>query len=514
MAIYFEQTNRLIIPRWRKFNPKCITAEHKLLTPEIDIKSEPASLLSFNKKEKDWHVHGSVGHAWELVHSAYINQEFSKAKNAAAFLKDNLSQISPALRKVINEILGEDISEPNSVAPDIIPINKLTEITRREIKSTKRKISYYLRNEFQWLELSRLYSIIGELEKAKQCINIAIYFSNNQNRYFLRSASRFFYHIGNFEQAQSIIRRSPHLKSDPWLLSTDISYSNKMERHAVNAKRGREIVDSKNFSNESITELAGVLGTMELKNDSVKNARKLTKQSLLAPNDNSLAQAEWIAHEISEISIEPWLNKMELGFEARTLEFLHNRNYAKCLHESLLWVMDQPFSKRACHFVSYLCTGLTENYETAIEVGELGAKTNWDYFPIINNLTFAHISAGNLTRAKELLEHMTTMSMSSREQCFALATVGYYYYRSKEYVAGRESYQKAIDLAAKNNYDDLKKLATANLLREGYLAGESQYVIVMAALEKISKDGEDLNLEEQIKHIITSVKKEHEVKNV
>lgn len=507
MAIYFEQTNRLMIPRWRKFYPQNIAEEHKtLFTTEIERTTFSKTL---QRKKQEWELNKTYGSAWELVNSAYVNQEYKIGHEAASFLSRSLNPLSKNLQSVIREILHDTQPENTVNEVTILPVESLMEMTKLEIKSVKRKISFYLRNEFLWLELGRLYCIIGNLYKADQCVAIALHFSNNHNRYFLRCVSRFYYHIARYDEAQNVIRRSPYLKKDPWLLSADISYANKMERHAVNAKTGIELLESHNYNNQAITELAGVLGTMEFKNDSLKKARKFTRQSLLAPNDNSLAQAEWISREIRDISIEPWIDKIAYGYEARTFEYLYSKNYVKTLDESLRWVMDQPFSKRACHFVSYFCIGPTQKYNLAIEVGELGANSNPTHFPILNNLSFAYSSVGDFVKAEKTLEKLASLVSDAREQCFALATTGYYYYRSKDLITGEECYQRAISLAVKNNFSDLKRLAEASLLREKFFAGQISYLQTANALDTIKEEAKRYGTEDQVNYIAAAVKSEY-----
>jgi hypothetical protein len=361
-----------------------------------------------------------------------------------------------------------------------MPVESLVAITKQQIAGIKRKISYYLRNEYLWLELGRLYAITGDLIKAHQCVKIAVHFSNKENRYFLRTVSRFYYHIGQYDTAQSIIRLSPLLKKDPWLLAIDISYSRKMGRHATNAKRGLEMLKVRNYTNESISELAGVLGTLEYENDDTKQARKLTRQSLLAPNDNSLAQAEWLSREITDIPIEPWIDKVPLGYEARAYEHYFNNLLETSLREAMHWVLDQPFSKRACHFASYLSTALLGNHQLAIEVGELGACSNPDFFPIFNNLTYAYVSKGDFPSAETNLN---------------------YKYRSGDIISGREYYTLAIDTAKKNNLGELKLLAEANLIRESCLAKEISLSSAFRALDILKQNHKEFDTSLQIKTI-------------
>jgi tetratricopeptide (TPR) repeat protein len=504
MAIYFEERKRLIIPRWRKFNPAHVTSEH---APVLNQRppTAPAHTDVVQRKIADWNVHRNTGYAWELVNSAFINREFQVAREAARFLRENVTKLSKQLQIVIKAVLEEDLTEKPAPEKNVVQVKGLLESTKREIRETKRKISYYLRSEYLWLELARLYSIIGNLPKAEQCIGIGLHFSNDQNRFFLRGASRFYHHIGKYDEAQSVIRRSPALKRDPWLLSADISYANKMGRFAVNAKSGVEMLESKSYSNQSISELAGVLATMELKNASVKKAKKFTQQSLLAPNDNSLAQAEWISREVNDISLQPWIDKIDQGFEARAFEYLYNKRYEVCLSEAMKWVIDQPFSKRAAHFVTFFCTALTDNYETAIEVGQLGADCNPDYFPIWNNLGFAQVSAGDLHAARGTLERLNGLAKTDREKCFALATTGFYYYRSKESDIGRELYREAIEIATKTGMHDVRDLAAANLMRESCLSGEVPLPMAMDALKGLK--AKDPGLAEQIDHMVADISK-------
>lgn len=499
MAIVFEKTNRLIIPRWRMYDAKNITPEHTFVINQVSTKDSSHPILDL--KHNEWRSSPSLIHAWELVNSAYINNNYPVAKDAASYLKAHVKQLAPNLRLMISTIL-DDVWEPSASQPIAeMPLESLVAVTKQQISGVKRKIGYYLRNEYLWLELGRLYAITGDLNKAEKCIKIATHFSNKENRYFLRTVSRFYYHIGQFDTAQSIIRLSPMFKIDPWLLAIDISYSSKMGRHAVNAKKGIEILRAKSYTNESLSELAGVLGTLEFDNNDIRQARKFTRQSLLAPNDNSLAQAEWLSREITDIPIGPWMDKVTLGYEARAYEHYFNNLLQTSMQEAMRWVLDQPFSKRACHFASYLATALLDNHQLAIDVGELGACTNPDYFPIFNNLAYAYVSKGDFVAAEKALNRMKALAKTPKEHCYAFATEGYYQYRSGDILSGRESYILAIETAKRANFEELRILAEANHIRESWVAREINLATALERLETLKAKHKEFDTSAQIKQI-------------
>ena len=105
MAIYFEQTNRLMIPRWRKFSSQNITEEHKtLFATNIE---RTAFSKSLERKKQEWEINKTYGSAWELVNSAYVNQEYNIGQEAARFLNQSLNPLSKNLQLIIREILHE-----------------------------------------------------------------------------------------------------------------------------------------------------------------------------------------------------------------------------------------------------------------------------------------------------------------------------------------------------------------------------------------------------------------------
>jgi tetratricopeptide (TPR) repeat protein len=504
MAIYFNTKNRLIIPRWREYTLSSVSADH------LPSRSSTYGINWINnafiqRKIKDWEDYQSIDTAWELVNSSVFVEGIPSAKPAARFLLENMSDMSQVLRKMSYEVLNEPDPEEIPSENAKFPISKLKRKIGGKIRALRTRLLIQSRNELYWTELGRLYSILGLFEKARKCISIALSISKGSNRYLLRSASRFFYHLGDFEHAQQIIRQSPYLQSDPWLLSAEISYAIKQGRHSRNIKRGMELVKSTNYSNEALTELSGTLGTLEFINGSNRQAKKLTMQSLKAPNDNSLAQAEWMSRQLNGISIEEWLDNVDLAFEAKAFGALYSGKIDEAISEGINWFLDQPFSKRPVHFVSYICTVLTEEFDQAIEILQCGLKSNPTSSAMVNNLAFSHAALGQFAEAHQYLRRLMELVEDNRGNIIYIATSGFTFYRQKMYDVGREKYEQAILLARESGYKELQKLASAYFIREQFIAGEIQHEIASKFLQDLATAEQDLDIRLQLSAIANSV---------
>ncbi|WEK35882.1 MAG: hypothetical protein P0Y53_00090 [Candidatus Pseudobacter hemicellulosilyticus] len=508
MAILFEKTDRLIIPRWREYNRLAPSAEHLPLQNDADqIHTDVPVDVFAQRKIWAWNQRQDLGNAWDLVNTAYVDHNFPIAIDAARFLKGNSENLHVNLRKIIAEILGEEYEKTPINDSDAVGLSSIREVTRKKLHHVKAKLSTYIRNEFAWLELARLYAILGVNDKARKCIIVAVELSDKNNRYILRAASRFYFHMGEFEAAQYTVRLSPFFKKDPWLLSADLSYCNKMKRKYTFGKHSLNLVESKNFNPASISELSGMLAKVEFENKSLKSARKLTKTSLLAPNDNSLAQAEWISREMGDISVRNWIDEIKNGYEARAYDNFYLHAYNKSIEEGISWILDQPFSKRACSFVTYVCTALTDNQDLGIEVGKHGLTCNPNNFNLLNNVAFAYATKGDVLNAEKYLAIMHSVMSGEQELCFYFATKGLLHFRKNEPELGRQYYLDAITIAEKSKKNHaLKVLAEAYLIRESALANLLPIGVALDAMRKLNVDNK-LDIKNQIQHITRSLEK-------
>jgi tetratricopeptide (TPR) repeat protein len=494
MSFFLENRNRIVIPTWREYKVSSLSQEHIPLRNKITEPREKNQFLI--AKLNDWNEHQNLPNSLELVNSAYASGHPEIAFDAAKFLKQHGNNFPSQLLKIISEILGEEHVPENPSSVRESTLHKLVRYIGNKLHLIRQRLVDFPDNPFQWLELARLHSILGNAKKAEKALAVAMKLSLGLNRYIVRATSRFYYHIDDYERSHNIVKSYPFLKIDPWLMATEISYARKLERFSTNIKAGIQILNSNNYSNESLSELASMIGTVELYEGSVKNARKWTNKSLNAPNDNSLAQAEWISRHISDVSFNPWLSKVEYAYEARAHELLHNKEYQSSMEEGFNWVIDQPFSKRAVTFASYIACGIIGDYDHAIEICKFGLMTNPNSFLILNNLAYSLACNNQTNEAAKYLEKMSLSFEAENEKVVFHATDGLIDYRSGKLESGKEKYLKAIDLASKQKDENVVLRAETNFLREQLIAKEITLGAFKEKIQKIWSDSKTIDKEE------------------
>ena len=503
MALFLERRNRLIIPRWREYKRNLLSFEHSpnsaQVVPFQTFEEEDDFLL----KEEEWNITKSIPSAIELVNAATSLDLKERARDAAMLLKVQ-QDLPKQLSEMVNRVLGEYI-ETAVETFDEIPLQTFFKFIGKKVNFIRKRIIQYPRNPLLWLELARLHSILGNNNKAEDSLTIANSLSNHLNRAITRACSRFYYHIGDTDRANEIIRQSPLINHDPWIMSAEISYSLKRNRFSRSIKKGMGIIDSRNFSPFEISELASMIGTIELFNGSYKSAKKFVHTSLEEPNDNSLAQAEWISRQLNNISFFNWLEKVDYAFEARAHEYFYEKKFGESLKEGFKWVIDQPFSKRAIQFSSYVASALLNDQKSAIEICTFGLRSNAESFEIVNNLIYAYALNGQTQEARKLMPKMELYAREEKHKIFIFANEGLILFRENDPVAGRAKYNLAMELASKLREDDLKHIAKLNLAREEFLSKLVPKEKAISILEEIGKS-KNFNVNSEFQATLNTIK--------
>jgi hypothetical protein len=487
MALFSETRNRLIIPRWREYKRDFFSFEHLPYSGEVIEFQNMQDDEDFLLKEQEWKQSNSIPAAIELVNAATSLDLQNKSLEAALILKTQENLPKP-LFKMVQRVLGEGEINNTDTFFENFQIQSFFKFIGQKVNRLRKRLIDYPNNALLWLELARLHSILGNNLKAEDCLSIAHSLSNRINRAITRACSRFYYHIGDNDRAHEIIRQSPLIRNDPWMMSAEISYSIKRNRFSPNVKKGIGLIESKHFSPFEISELASIIGTIEYFNGSNKNAKKFFQTSLLDPNDNSLAQAEWVSREIGNVGFYNWLEKVDYAFEARAHEYLYNKKYKESLQEGFNWVVDQPFSKRAIQFSSYVASALVNDQESAIQICTIGLRSNSASFEIVNNLVYAYALKGQIKEARTWLVKMESLIGEEKHKIFLLANEGLIHFREKQIERGREKYNEAMQLADKLKEMTLKSTAQLNLMREEYLSAQISEDQVVSIIQKIAKN--------------------------
>lgn len=447
MAGFNTDKDRKVIPRWRTFDATLRRGELDSITPLRAHQQTTADFLT--PKIRDWMEHHTVGHASDLVGSALTlrRKEEREVAEAARFLLQDDLNVSSWARELAEKVL----KIPNNT--EIIEESITSE--RLRVRNLRRLLRVEPKDPITWVELSRTYAILGQKEKAKWSMIVALQLAIN-NRFVLRSASRLWIHLDDPERAHDIIVRADRTHHDPWLLAAEIAIGSIAGRKPRFVKVARRILTERRFSPVHISELASALATLELSAGSIKKSKRMFEISLEDPTENSIAQAAWASRNYKEIRIgDQYLE----SFEARSWSLYYQSQWNQVIKDCWEWQSDQPFSSWPSAHGSYVAGTALEDYEESKKFAEQGLIANPSDFTLLNNLAFALMKLGDIQNGKKELSKATRLQNSDQDRVVLQATQGFLAFQTGDVAVGRQLYSDARLKAKKMKDSKLFALA-------------------------------------------------------
>jgi len=488
MANLFNPKDRRVLPNWRSFSLTTGLGELDGLKKGVNVSSRPD--LSIEDYVFSWDRNKQITIAGDLLSAAFVNglTEDPKVKEAAVFVLSNREKSTDNLLK-----FAEYIINPTDEAIDkrvTFHFEDGYDEIKKMIREIKDKINNYPQNPILYVELSRLYSILGNKEKAIKNMSIAIQLAP-ENRFVLRAASRLYTHFGLADHIHHIIKKSEISKYDPWIISAEIALATILDRSSHLIKKGFQMIKFGKYVPRDLTELAASLGTLEFLHGNRKKTNKMLKASMISPNDNSLAQVEWISNKGYNFIINPNDYRIENKYEALTLDNYYDNKFDEALKNSIAWFCDIPFSRSPIIFSSYIAGSILDKNELAINILFAGLESHPNDPQIINNLAFALALENRLDDAEKHLGKIVNLSNVDQIASVCLtATKGLVAFRRGNKTKGRKLYSESIEKTEeiKNNY--LKGLAMLNYVREEILSNSDDNLInnLMEQVDKIQID--------------------------
>ncbi len=510
MAHFFEKKDRHVIPNWRSFDNTVKLGElngSKGIELISNFKPDISDIL------EDWteEDNKNIGVAGDILGVALVsNQEKNPVIiEIAKFVLQNESIAPKALAfaaKGILKPLNDKVINLDFDSIELFQNETSLIIFYKKINDLKNKLRENPNNSINWIEIGRLYAIIGQSLKAERAIRNALFLSP-ENRFILRNMTRFFVHSGEagISFAHDIIRKSNLVNHDPWLLSTEISLATLRGRNSKFIKHGQKIIDSNSFHPFNITELASSLATIEMKNSNIKKSRKLFDQSLNKPNDNSLAQAEWASQEEKNLfTINSSQMNLANSYEAVARDFAEKGNWIKAIEYSKKWFLDLPFSKGSILFGNNIALKKLKDHKIAVDVGMLGLRSHPHDPHLLNNIIYSLCIQNKTDEAEQLFNKVdkTDLTSKSIHNVCLLATQGLLSYRKGNPEKARRFYLEALSLAKEIGNNSLVSTALTNMTREEIILGQKDLSDVIPKLMDIAKKSNDEDLKEDIKIVV------------
>lgn len=472
--------HRNIIPRWLPFRD---AASQQLIiesTPH-SWKPDAKTLSQFEYLKHEWQNEHSPGIASDLIGSAVVLERWNDTTAQAA--AESLLTVS-----------GSGWAIPRSMAAWILgsrSVSSLRGLPREQISRIRQTVRDYPRDALAWLDLGYFYTLLGMLDKAERCISVAATLGG-RNTFIARSVARFFIHTGDLEQGLYHLERFK-ARFDPLLLAPAASISDILGRSPRDHKAALAMIADSSRSPASRSELAAVIATRELQGGRSKPAKKLIRQALDHPSENTLAQAIWLA---PKLNLDPEETRIAVPnqHEADARHFQAMNMFDQAIEASKKWQRFQPFSSSPALFGSFIASVFSEDHKSALELVELALPSSSDDYVLHNNRAFSLAQLGRLDDADEACSRAGQLAIEDEECAVVTATAGLIAYRRGQLDEARRRYRDAI-----KSFRTLSnpRLATLGLyfwakeelrLEKGIIQNESELV---KAIESLREDKEE-----------------------
>ncbi|MFW5403046.1 hypothetical protein [Pectobacterium carotovorum] len=482
MSILKKTDNRILAPAWNK-------SKEAVYSPELrSLKIEP--IASFNLSSLGILYHEfinkpTISIAIELLSVAFTENDLKKTKDAAKYILLSNKNMPKTLADFCEKILNDnqiDIHEDSDIF--------------QKIREKRQWLNSNPKDCLCWVDLARLYMSIGEIKSAEKAIIVGFSLSNN-NRWVTRVTSRFFFNLDDYERSHQILLKHPSIKTDPWLLASELAISSSYGRNTrlwTNAKKAI----SAGYSKCHLSELNSSIGTLELNNGAVKKARSYFNESLSFPNGNIFAQAKWAERKADIKGLVPHdiLKKHTKAYEAKYWEAYFNKDMKKALSYAKNWIKDEPFSAEPTIHASFIAS-LLDDYKEVYDISQKGIKIEPNDITLKLNSIFAQFSLEQLEHQSyqsgyfnDFIKKLEPFIKNNEEKykAHAFANLGLVYYRSGNIEQGRVCYQTAIDIFKKLNNPSLAFAEIINL-RESLIANAPWKEDVFKYIERVSTTG-------------------------
>lgn len=443
--------NRHTLPRWNRIK----TAEQLGEFNSVKKLSLPKDIGSDSLPEllEQWKTEKNLPLAIEIISASKFSKHDENISAILEYAKTATSNISDA-PPLLKEFLFETENDTTIAS------------THQEcIEKIKKSLSDFPRNPLLWSELSREYTIMGQRQKSERAIQVAFNLAP-ENRIILRAIAQFYAHFGDFDQALFFLRKSPLVRVDPWILSSEIALSNEVGRTSKNIKIGQKMILDKNFHPLALSELSSELGTMDFVSGNSKQGKRKFELATIVPYENAVAQIVWVNKNSYNVdSIIKNIPHTNCNFEAEARWHFYNGEWKAAFDLAGMWQEYQPFSREPAMISSFIAADFLMDYRSAEISLQCGLKSNPFDLGLLNNYIYVLTLSGKLDEASDAMNRANKLCPDNNNIPL-IATEGLLSYRRGDATTGKTKYLSALEMAKKEKDLDLYYRALLCLARE------------------------------------------------
>jgi hypothetical protein len=433
-----------VVPKWFEY-PKAIAKGELVVPRKVSFELNKVTKDSIQTDLEEFSTNQTSIMACRLMGAGLVIGDVQLSHDMAEYVVKN-SGVDLLSIKLADKILH--------VNTDIAPLSAYDV----RISKLRKWVSEYPRDAIAWIELSRVFTIKGQIEKAKRAATIAIKLAPS-DRYIVRCVARLFLHTKDFDQALYYTQNASKNKFDPWIKATEINVALISQLKISDIKK----FIPKNLSHDEIfhfSELLESAGLLELDSGNDRKARKQLRLAWENPSDNVITHAEWILRNRLPSMKELHNLNFDRSYEATTWVNYVDLKIKRALESAREWELEEPYSKYPFIVGSSIAT-ISGQPSTGAEIAKRGLLINPNSIGIYNNLCYSLLRAGNITEASKYIDKLKIKD-GTIQDLFCQATLGLYAYKIKKYAEGREAYLEVINQFKKNNETDLQAEAILN----------------------------------------------------
>lgn len=480
--IDIDYNNRQLIPRLLPFRTSNLLSLN--LSGKIDSKDcvNDVERHNYFKLKMDWLSEKDLVSAIHILSYEIFFEDLTSSVEVLDFLKLNRSELNCIELEILNLALRQTNSAENDI--ELLDLQDDNSIVLKQLRNQNRLDTY---NPMIWCDIGYYYAAMGLLKKAERAYRVAVSL-NNSNKYIVRSAARFFLHIDEPEIALDILIKSPRFRYDPSLVSAEIAISELIKKNSAHSNVGKKLVADESISINEKNELLAQLATLEFSYGKQSLGKKFVKECLIAPNENSLAQFEYLS---SKFPIDNHFNSSDYNvlflYEALARNNFAKMNFEQSFQNSLQWFGFQPISSKPAILASYIAATVLEKFDDAINIIRRALKSSPDNHALQNNLAFSLARSGRLIEAQEEMDKIHISGLATSDKAVLNATEGFISIQSGNLSVGVESYKKAFEFFKMENNEIMLARAYYFFCRaiKPYLPDD--YAFLIKEVERLSK---------------------------
>ncbi len=483
MSISQPDAERRLLPRWRP-SEATISAGELASTSTVEKEIEPDT--HFEERKREWDHDRSIEVAAELVASGIVLGRLTEVESAVRMLADNASDATPSIQAVARRALGERKLAPSEL-PRLRPGRLDPTPIYSRISALRRHVHLHPRNAYAWVDLARLYTILGQTPRADRTIRIALELAP-EDRFVLRSAARYLVHVDDPQAAQRLLNGARATRVDPWLIAAEISVAQVAKRRSQTASIGQRGLEHSRWAPRSSSELAGALGTLLLEDGATQKARQLFRLSLEDPTENAIAQAQWASQHTSGLIVPTPLLNQPTTYEARALRARLEGRWNAAIDSSWEWTEFEPTSTRPLMMGCYVAGVVFGDGATVVEFAERGLYAEPHNPSLLNNKAVGLAYLGRVSEAVVILAKVVIETSPQFTQPALYATAGLLAFRAGDPIGGRESYERAASHPYARQDRNVRLMALWHLALEEARARTDKADAAAARAERAGKD--------------------------